>query len=133
MSDRRPSPPGRLLLWLPLLAGLSASFYLSSRPGSDIPNLMPDFAAHVAEYAVLGFLVLRVFNRGMSRRPSLRALLLSILFCIGWGVSDEYHQSLVPGREASLEDLVSDLVGVLLACGLVTLFRWLWPHQPARA
>ena len=132
MSDQQPSPPGRLLLWLPLLVGLSASFYLSSRPGRDVPHLMPDAVAHVVEYAVLGLLVLRAFNRGMSRRPSLRVLLLSILFCMGWGVSDEYHQALVPGREASLEDLVSDFVGVLLACGLFYMFRWIRPHRPAR-
>jgi VanZ family protein len=45
---------------------------------------------------------------------STNALLSSFLLTILYGVTDEFHQSFVPGRHASLLDLVADSFGALL-------------------
>ena len=43
-----------------------------------------------------------------------------------WGVADELHQSTVPGRFASVADVVTDLFGALLA---VTVLGWVATGQ----
>jgi VanZ family protein len=125
--------PGRSLrllsLWGPLIAGLAVSFYLSSQPGGNVPSVAPDYLAHAVEYGILGMLALRAFQGGMGSPPEPRAFALAILLCVLWGISDELHQLWVPGREASISDLVSDVLGVLLACGLYT---WLWRLRVTR-
>jgi len=63
--------------------------------------------AHAGEYAVLGALLLRALAR-----PGL-ALALGTLYA----VTDEIHQSLVPGRLGSPVDVAIDAAGVL--CGVL--------------
>jgi VanZ family protein len=36
-------------------------------------------------------------------------------------MSDEFHQSFIPGRWVSIFDLLADLTGAMLVCAL-----WLW-------
>ena len=59
--------------------------------------------AHAAEYAVLGALLSRAL-----RRPGL-AVALGILYA----VSDEAHQTFVPGRMGSPIDVAIDALGVV--------------------
>jgi len=59
-------------------------------------------------------LALRAFHGGFDRirpEPTLYAGLTVIL----WGLSDEFHQSFVPGRDASGWDLLADAVGFAIA------------------
>ena len=69
--------------------------------------------AHAAEFAVLGFLLLRALGR------ELPALALGIAYA----VSDELHQHFVPGRQGSLLDVLIDAVGVAVGVLLVGRFR----------
>jgi VanZ family protein len=69
--------------------------------------------AHAAEFAVLGFLLLRALGR------ELPALALGIAYA----VSDELHQHFVPGRQGSLLDVFIDAVGVAVGVLLVGRFR----------
>jgi VanZ family protein len=39
-----------------------------------------------------------------------------------YGVSDEFHQRFVPGRNASIEDWVADVAGA--AVGVAAAFAW---------
>jgi VanZ family protein len=116
------APWHHLSLWLPVAAVLALSFWLSSRPGDQLPERMPDFAAHFVEYLALGLVAARAFNDGLKPRPSARTFVLTVALGLGWAVADEYHQSLVPGRHASGLDVACDLAGTLAACGL---FPWL--------
>ena len=72
-------------------------------------------AAHVSEYAVLAVLLYRAFVHTVfqSRRAlSAGSVLLS---CAAYAASDEFHQSFVPSRTASLRDVMIDLCGATLA------------------
>ena len=82
---------------------------------SSVPDLGTglggwDFAlrklAHAAEYGVLGALLARATGRGGL------ALALGTLYA----VSDEIHQTFVPGRMGSPLDVAIDAIGV--ACGI---------------
>ena len=74
-------------------------------------------AAHFTEYAILGFLrpVLLPFCAAnfCDRDGSSPALLLVVLYAL----LDEFHQSFVPSRTASIYDSVIDIAGGLV--GLV--------------
>ena len=84
--------------------------------------------AHLTEYAILAVLLWRALRHNMDkeRRPWLwsqaaQALLLVILFA----ASDEFHQSFVPTREASVVDVLIDTAGAVLALLSVWVIgRW---------
>jgi VanZ family protein len=106
--------PGSFVrLWLPVVAWAALIFAFSSVPdlGTGLGgwDLVLRKIAHTAEYAVLGALLVRA-----TRRPWL-AVALGALYA----VSDELHQTFVPGRMGSPIDVAIDTVGV--ACGV---FLW---------
>jgi len=38
-----------------------------------------------------------------------------VILCVLYGISDEYHQSFVPGRSPDLLDIRNDTIGAVLA------------------
>ena len=117
LNPPSPSPRSRskrahmLTAWFPPLAWAVLIFIFSSLPGSTIPS--PFFSAdkvfHLGVYAVLGYLVARALGYyGRARRF---VMVLSVLICFLYGVSDEFHQSFVPDRTPSFMDVAADTVG----------------------
>lgn len=78
--------------------------------------------AHFTEYAILGWLAARAFLT--SSKPQLRRRWLWIAFALVclYALSDEYHQSFVPSRTASIYDSLIDMAGGLTAL-LLYAFR----------
>ena len=122
----RPRTKRWLYYWLPVLLWMGVIFVMSSR--SHLPfyvnetvDLMTKKAGHVTEYGVLAFLLWRVLSkeRGWPTLPSFSgAFMLSLLYA----VSDEFHQTFVPGRNGALTDVGFDALGAVLASGLVWWF-----------
>ncbi len=86
---------------------------VSSIPSKEFPVGMPlhlDKVAHAVEYAILVFLVCRA-----RRTPTSKALILIAFFCTIYGVLDELHQHLIPGRFPSVWDAAADAAGCALA------------------
>ena len=108
------------LRFIPMVCIMGIIFYLSHQPGDFTP--LPQFPgidklAHVIAYGCLAgaFLYsLQPFTH--SKNPSVSAIVV-VLFCIVWGISDEFHQSFIPGRFVSFWDIVSDGIGALLVVG----------------
>jgi VanZ like family len=100
-------------LWLPVLAWAALIFGFSSVPdlGTGLGgwDLTLRKIAHAAEFAVLGALLARALGNGRI------AAAVGVLYA----VSDEVHQSFVPGRMGSAVDVGIDAVGVLLG-----VFLW---------
>lgn len=73
--------------------------------------------AHFTEYAVLGFLILSVSESFFIRRKisAPTALITGALYA----VSDEIHQSFVPGRSCQISDMLLDTAGVM--AGIIAL------------
>lgn len=125
---------GPWLRLLPLSLVMGTIFVLSDQPGTsfslpDIVNI--DKVLHCLVYTALGLTALWALPPRFRRQRPLPASVVVVLFCLGYGLSDEFHQSFVPGRFASLGDLVADTVGGLLAVALCWGWR-LW-RSPARA
>jgi VanZ family protein len=107
-------------LWGPFLAALAVVFWLSSLSQVPGAHYFWDKALHVVGYAGLGVLALRAFHGGLTR-PRPIPTLLAALAVVLWGISDEYHQSFVPGRDSSALDVVADAVGMVVAIAAVGL------------
>ena len=106
------------LLLACLWAGLI--FYLSHQPGVLVPLLFPlqDKLMHFTAYAILGFLGMggvRAMAHGY--RPE-QAWLVCLLVGL-YGISDEFHQSFIPGRTADVLDVAADVAGGLLGTWLM--------------
>ncbi len=93
----------------------AALFAASSRSGfPDIVALFWDKLLHAGAWAVLTALALRATHGGkgpLRAGPTLAAAAIAV----GYGLSDEYHQSFVTGRDAGLPDLLADFVGAAVA------------------
>ena len=103
-----------LTLWGPFIAALAVVFWLSSLAEVPGTHYFWDKLLHAVGYAGLGVLALRAFHGGFVRprpAPTMYAAGAVIL----WGISDEFHQSFVPGRNASVWDVLADAVGFALA------------------
>jgi len=88
------------------LAWAAIIFYLSSQPGSQVGIPPPwDKLAHFGAYALLSLLLVK----GGFSAPT--AVILASLY----GAGDEWHQSFVPGRDASIGDVLADAAGALFA------------------
>jgi len=102
------------LAWALLIFSLSAQ---SSLHGLEISTL--DFIAkkiaHMFVYAVLYFLFHRAFERTLPAKYQWLSWILPFVICFGYAISDEFHQSLVPGRYASSRDVGYDMLGATIA------------------
>jgi hypothetical protein len=112
---------------LPLFL-VAALYWVSSLPGVPSPDdsalygvflwLPPTLqnALHVPAYATLA-LAWRWALRAWLRTPNACAL-AACAIALACGLLDEWNQSFVPGRVASLTDVVLNGVGVALGMGL---------------
>ena len=117
-------PRSALSAWLPVLAWAAVIFAFSSVPslGTDLGtwDTVLRKLAHVAEFAILGGLLLRAV-----RSPGV-AFVLGVLYA----VTDEVHQAFVEGRHGSPVDVAIDAAGVLAG---VLAWRWLAGRRPGDA
>ena len=112
--------------WVPLALWIAFIFVMSSIP--DLPgeykDLPPhsDKVVHFIEYFVLAILLYRGIRNDDRGRIS---RVMSALVLIGISVAglDELYQSIVPGRDSSLADLLSDIGGVAAGAAIM-LYRW---------
>jgi len=108
--------------WL-LLAYCGFIFFLSSQSTLiatplDFPN--KDKVMHASAYAILAWFAWHFFRHHVQL-PWLLAV-ISILFASLYGISDEFHQSFVVGRDADVWDWVADSTGAsLMVWGL---YHW---------
>jgi len=74
--------------------------------------------AHITEYFISGVLLFRAFRNGSENRREWLWALSSLLIIAIVAGSDEFHQSFVVTRTASVVDVCIDIFGGLLAQGV---------------
>ena len=89
----------------------------SLKPPFDFDFDYQDKLYHAGAYFVMGVLAWQGFKHKVGS-PIILAL-LSIAFCSLYGLSDEWHQSFIVGRESDSADWAADTVGSVLAIGLL--------------
>ncbi len=111
---------------LPVFLYMFLVFVLSSI--SHYPDIFPwvfslDKFVHTIEYYVLGYLLMRMFVTSPRDIFSRVPIVFVIIFGVLYGISDEWHQSFVPGRYASIYDILFDIFGILLAVATYRFVR----------
>lgn len=102
---------------LPVIVWASVIFTFSSFPTVSTSNFyLWDFllkkSAHFVEYGILATLIYRaLINYGVKDR---HAAITSVFIAFTYGLSDEFHQSFVPGRGPKFTDVLIDTVGAWL-------------------
>jgi len=147
-----PSLRSFLKYWLPVMVWMTLIFAGSgdSKSGNHssrligplvrffAPNIAPETldiiilsvrkTAHLTEYAVLALLVWRARCQNQPadlpawRWPDAR---WTLLICVLYAATDEWHQAFVPNRESAVHDVFIDTIGA--AGGLVLVWiaiRW---------
>ena len=106
-----------LKYWAPPILYMALIFAISSMKQPPVP--MPKFEwlsidklYHFIEYGILSMLLtIALLNAPLKWLPTNWIWVAAALISILYGASDEWHQSFVPGRFATLSDFVSDAVG----------------------
>jgi VanZ family protein len=96
---------------------------------SAIPSAAPTFKfqfgdkiLHFIEYSVFSLLLFLTFFSSGKDFLKRHVFLLSSLIGMAYGLSDELHQKLVPGRTCDVFDFLADCLGVIL----IQLGIWLY-------
>ena len=110
----------RLFSWAAVVAWMAVIFFLSSR--SRLPLLplgwaeaLQDVAGHFVAYGVLAGLLAWALSVSGVPHPVRWSFALALLYAL----SDEFHQSFVPGRHPDVLDILADAAGA--ACMLLIL------------
>lgn len=95
---------GPLLLWL---------FPNISEPRLASIHLIIRKLGHVTEYAILAIFIRRAFITSTKSFMQRNWFELGLVIIVCYALLDEFHQSFVPSRTASLYDSAVDVVGGL--------------------
>lgn len=138
----------KVIPWLLVVSWMALIFYLSHQPAAQSSDLSSGFAqiimdviekiapnktfgfepfhhfirknAHFFAYLVLGLLVANAMRHYKGKR-----ILVAVLICTLYAMSDEFHQLFIPGRAGQVMDVVIDSAGAVV--GILGLF---WGTDP---
>jgi VanZ family protein len=137
----------QLKLWLPVILWMGVIFVASSDTGNferssrfigpllhwlfptasaETIGQMHHFlrkAGHFTEYAILALLALRAFRMSRPERSWILSAVLAMALSAAYAVTDELHQSFVPGRTAAVGDVLIDSAGAVTAIAAAALWR----------
>lgn len=130
-----------LLLWMVLISIASSSEFSALNTSQVIrplilwvfPNLSDERVAvihfltrkvaHFSEYAVLGLLSARAFASSANDFMQRHWFQVALLLIVAYALLDEFHQSFVPSRTASIYDSAIDVAGGLTALLVFRVWR----------
>jgi VanZ family protein len=126
VTDPRPTT-AKVTAWVLLALYAGVIFYLSHQPTLPIPMRFAhqDKVMHFCAYFLLGLLA----AHAMGGLPVKQRFWWALALASAYGVSDEFHQSFVPGRSVDLLDWVADTAGAW--CGALTYLR-AWRYRQLR-
>lgn len=111
-----------------LIFVLSAQSQLPT-PEQPWVDFLLEKSAHFFEFAVLAFLLVRAVDPVQLGRR--RAFAVAVLIAWLYALTDEFHQSYVPGRDADWFDVVFDWAGAFVGASL-GLYWWTARKKRAR-
>ena len=118
-----------LKLWIPVAIWMILIFLMSNRTSLKASYFDPlDFVikktAHVTEYAILLILLFRAFYQSWRKKFDINKLEnYAIIITQIYAISDEWHQSHIAGRTATIRDMFIDFVGVMIGVIIIKLIK----------
>ena len=102
------------LPWMLMMMVISVQSSMSNLKLPDLGFNFLDKIIHLFVFGILGWLIARgMFKSG---HPFIQKHFLLFTLLIGgiFGLMDEWHQSMVPGRMADIQDWLADITGIVL-------------------
>jgi len=118
------------LVYAPLILYWFILFIATSLPSDRLPSIgFSDKIDHFIAYFILAVLLnLTLIFQRKSRLLFEKAMIATIIICLFYGIADELHQILIPGRFAETLDWAADasgtIVGVLIVNFLITKLKY---------
>ena len=78
-----------------------------------------DYLAHFLEYAVFALTLVWGATAGLNVSLTIKSVVLVCAVALLYALSDEWHQSIVPNRDASLWDVAADALGSITSVMIV--------------
>ncbi len=110
-----------ILRVVPMLIVMGTIFFLSHQPGDllELPDIVNiDKVAHMFAYGVLAGTVIVAFSPYYRQKHPLSMCILTVFLCMIYGISDEFHQTFIAQRFASVFDVLADTAGALIVTGV---------------
>ena len=123
----------RLCLVGATIGWMGLTFYLSSLTQPETPQIpllgnWQSLVGHLILYGVCAALMEgSLWSWGSGFR--LRWTLVAIVGATAYGISDEFHQSFVAGRHATVEDVLVNTIGATVAAAGLWLIANSWSNR----
>lgn len=124
-----------LKLWLPPVAYSVLIFWLSSfeQPFIEKINITHiDKVFHFLEYSLFAFLLIRALYFSDDTLPMNKVFIISCIIGAFCGFTDELHQSIVPGRYATVGDFIADTIGTFSGAAVFILIQKIFIKRTIR-
>ena len=124
-----------LLVYLPLIFYWILLFTLTTLPTQSMPAVgVNDKLEHTLAYFGLSFLLyLTLLFQKKSVMLKKYAMLFTLLIVLFYGVLDEVHQLLIPGRSCELLDFLADMLGGVLGIVVIKILIHVYKFQESAA
>jgi len=143
----------KFIAWLLVFIWMSFIFYLSHQSGFESSRLSSGFmdkiltvftwlfhshinvnnfhfiirkGAHFFAYFILGMLVVHALFKENNKK---KEIIAALFICIMYAITDEIHQSFIPGRSGEIRDVLIDSCGAVIGIGLYIIGRPLLLRQ----
>lgn len=77
--------------------------------------------SHGVVYAIVAILVMLLLSR--FKINMFLKILITLLFCIVYAITDEYHQLHVDGRTGQMSDVIIDTYGAMIGISIYLILR----------
>lgn len=120
-TSNTPSTFASVLRFLPAMLWMTVIFVISDQPTvPQLPGMMSSVTSVIGHFTVNFVLAILLWWAmapfGLTSR---QRFLLAFAVAVLCGISDEWHQSFVPGRYPSFFDVATDAIGA--ATGLIAI------------
>ena len=89
------------------------------------PDLGLQFSGDkIAHFLIFGLVATSILRTPKFKDLSLRSTLIAALITSGYGVCDEFNQSLTPTRSVEFADWLADTLGAFAAVTLYAKWKW---------
>ena len=124
-----------VLVYLPLIFYWIILFTLTTLPAQSVPSVgVSDKIEHLLAYLVLSILLyLTLLFQKKSALLKNYAMLFTLLIVFAYGVLDEVHQLMIPGRSCELLDFLADVLGGIIGIIIIKILIHFYKFQESTA
>lgn len=69
---------------------------------------------HASVYLILSFFIIAVFDIIFNHKYYIITILITLIICVGFAITDEYHQTFIAGRTGQPMDVIIDSAGAMI-------------------